>query len=198
MSDLSRSTKIQMYITLILPIVMYGSESWELTKADIDRPLIFEWWVLRIIRAQTILVTTLRIFFSKKSTLIVYNFWTVIVRLMKKIYLFRLINLWWFCINSSVSRLIVSRLFAFRKKVDFWLWNSLTNKRCNITTSSFQRNDPSTIPHNFSLNTKCRRQLPTFLRRLKQKMKLSKKVRFFIFFNRGFLSDYSIFWNSVF
>ena len=46
---LSRSTKIQMYNTLILPIVMYGSESWELTKADIDRLLIFERRVLRII-----------------------------------------------------------------------------------------------------------------------------------------------------
>lgn len=46
---LTRCTKIQIYHTLILPIVMYGSESWELTQQDCNRLLIFERRVLRII-----------------------------------------------------------------------------------------------------------------------------------------------------
>lgn len=46
---LTRSTKIQIYNTLILPIVTYGSEAWELTKADCERLLVFERRVLRII-----------------------------------------------------------------------------------------------------------------------------------------------------
>ncbi|MGI4816809.1 MAG: reverse transcriptase domain-containing protein [Janthinobacterium lividum] len=46
---LSRKTKIQIYLTLILPIVMYGSESWELKEADCERLLVFERRVLRII-----------------------------------------------------------------------------------------------------------------------------------------------------
>ena len=46
---LSRRTKIQIYITLILPIVMYGSESWELTSVDCERLLVFERRVLRTI-----------------------------------------------------------------------------------------------------------------------------------------------------
>ena len=44
---LSRSTKIQIYNTLILPIVMYGSESWELTSTDCERLMVFERKVLR-------------------------------------------------------------------------------------------------------------------------------------------------------
>ena len=131
-----------------------------------------------LLRAQTHQVTTPHDFLPKNSTFTVYNFKTALNKWLKKNDLFRLINLWWFCINSFVSRFIVSRLFAFEKKLEFWLWNSLANKRCNIATSRFLKNDPSTILHNFSLNTQCRWQLPTFLRRFKQKMKLSKNVRF--------------------
>lgn len=47
--NLSRSSKIQIYNTLILPVVMYGSETWELTAADCERLLIFERRVLRMI-----------------------------------------------------------------------------------------------------------------------------------------------------
>ena len=46
---LSRSTKIQIYQTLILPIVTYGSETWELGATDCERLLVFERRVLRII-----------------------------------------------------------------------------------------------------------------------------------------------------
>ena len=46
---LSRRTKIQIYNTLILPVVMYGSESWEMTAADCERLMVFERRVLRII-----------------------------------------------------------------------------------------------------------------------------------------------------
>ena len=46
---LSRSTKIQIYHSLILPIVMFGSESWELTAADCERLDTFERRVLRMI-----------------------------------------------------------------------------------------------------------------------------------------------------
>ena len=46
---LTKDTKIQIYHTLILPIVMYGSESWELKAADCLKLLVFERKVLRII-----------------------------------------------------------------------------------------------------------------------------------------------------
>ena len=50
---LTRRTKIQIYTTLILPIIMYGSETWELTQTDCDRLLIFERRILRIIYGPT-------------------------------------------------------------------------------------------------------------------------------------------------
>ena len=46
---LTRSSKIQIYHSLILPIVMYGSESWELTAADCEKLDTFERRVLRMI-----------------------------------------------------------------------------------------------------------------------------------------------------
>lgn len=46
---LTRRTKIQIYTTLILPVVMYGSETWELTSTDCERLLVFERRVLRVI-----------------------------------------------------------------------------------------------------------------------------------------------------
>lgn len=46
---LTRSTKIHIYHALILPVVMYGSEAWELSVKDCNRLLIFERRVLRMI-----------------------------------------------------------------------------------------------------------------------------------------------------
>ena len=46
---LSRETKIQIYLTLILPIVMYGSEAFQLKAIYCERLRVFERKVLRII-----------------------------------------------------------------------------------------------------------------------------------------------------
>lgn len=45
--SISRSTKIRLYKTLIIPVVTYGSEAWTLTKSDETALLIFERKVLR-------------------------------------------------------------------------------------------------------------------------------------------------------
>ena len=62
--DISTSTKIQFYKTLILSLLMYGSESWTLKKEDENRLLVFEMTCLRKIlgvsRLDKIRNTTIR------------------------------------------------------------------------------------------------------------------------------------------
>jgi hypothetical protein len=45
---LSKGTKCEIYKTLIRPVVLYGSDSWTLTKADEEKVRIFERRILRI------------------------------------------------------------------------------------------------------------------------------------------------------
>lgn len=45
--NLSRITKIRLYRTLIIPVLMYGSETWTLTKRDESLLMIFERKILR-------------------------------------------------------------------------------------------------------------------------------------------------------
>jgi hypothetical protein len=49
---LSKNLKIRMYMTLLRPIAMYGSETWELRKAEEQRLGVFERKVLRKIYGQ--------------------------------------------------------------------------------------------------------------------------------------------------
>jgi hypothetical protein len=44
---LSKALKIKMYMTLLRPIVLYGSETWALRKTEESRLMIFERKVLR-------------------------------------------------------------------------------------------------------------------------------------------------------
>jgi hypothetical protein len=44
---LSKSTKIRVYRTIILPVVLYGSETWSLTLREEQRLRVFENRVLR-------------------------------------------------------------------------------------------------------------------------------------------------------
>jgi hypothetical protein len=44
---LSKNTKIKIYRTVILPVVLYGCESWSLTLEAVHRPRVFENRVLR-------------------------------------------------------------------------------------------------------------------------------------------------------
>jgi hypothetical protein len=46
-SLLSRSVKIKIYITIILPVVLYGCETWSLTLSKESRLRVFENRVLR-------------------------------------------------------------------------------------------------------------------------------------------------------
>jgi hypothetical protein len=45
--DLSRDTKIKIVRTMVFPVVLYGSESWTLRKADKRKLDAFELWVWR-------------------------------------------------------------------------------------------------------------------------------------------------------
>ena len=44
---LSNNLKIKIYRTIILPVVMYGCETWSLTLREERRLRVFENWVLR-------------------------------------------------------------------------------------------------------------------------------------------------------
>ena len=44
---LSRGTKIQLYKTLIRPVVSYGAETWTMMKKEEQALLIFEWEIYR-------------------------------------------------------------------------------------------------------------------------------------------------------
>ena len=44
---LSKNLKIKIYRTIILPVVLYGCESWSLTLREERRLQVFEIWVLR-------------------------------------------------------------------------------------------------------------------------------------------------------
>lgn len=44
---LSSRTKVNLYKTLVRPVLTYGSEAWALTKTDINRLLIFERSIMR-------------------------------------------------------------------------------------------------------------------------------------------------------
>jgi hypothetical protein len=44
---LSKNTKIRVYRTVVLPVVLYGSETWSLTLREEQRPRVFENRVLR-------------------------------------------------------------------------------------------------------------------------------------------------------
>jgi hypothetical protein len=48
---LSRNIKVKIYITIILPVVLYGCETWSLTLREENRPRVFENRVLRRIFA---------------------------------------------------------------------------------------------------------------------------------------------------
>jgi hypothetical protein len=45
---LSRSVKVEVYKTIILPVVLYGRETWSLTSRKEHRLVVFENRVLRI------------------------------------------------------------------------------------------------------------------------------------------------------
>jgi hypothetical protein len=45
--SLSKNSKIKIYRTIILPVVLYGSEAWSLTLWEERRPEVFENRVLR-------------------------------------------------------------------------------------------------------------------------------------------------------
>jgi hypothetical protein len=44
---LSKNTKIKIYRTIILPVVLYGCETWSLTLKEEHRPRVFENNILR-------------------------------------------------------------------------------------------------------------------------------------------------------
>jgi hypothetical protein len=44
---LSRNTKVRVYRTIILPVVLYGCETWSLTLREEQRPRVFKNRVLR-------------------------------------------------------------------------------------------------------------------------------------------------------
>ena len=44
---LSKNLKIKIYKTIILPLVLYGCETWSLTLREESRLRVFENWVLR-------------------------------------------------------------------------------------------------------------------------------------------------------
>jgi hypothetical protein len=44
---ISKNLKIRIYKTVILPVVLYGCESWSLTLREEHRLRVFENWVLR-------------------------------------------------------------------------------------------------------------------------------------------------------
>jgi hypothetical protein len=46
-SNLSKNTKIKIYRTKILPVVLYGCETWSLTLREEHRLRVFENWLLR-------------------------------------------------------------------------------------------------------------------------------------------------------
>jgi len=46
---LSKNTKIKIYITIIVPVVLYGYETWSLTLSEERRLRVFENRVLRLI-----------------------------------------------------------------------------------------------------------------------------------------------------
>jgi len=48
-SLLSKVLKIKIYITVILPVVLYGCEIWSLTLREESRLRVFEYKVLRIV-----------------------------------------------------------------------------------------------------------------------------------------------------
>ena len=72
--DIFTSTKIQLYKTLILSLLMYGSETWTLRKEDENRLLVFEMTCLRKIlgvrRLDKIRNTTIRKSLNLKENLI--------------------------------------------------------------------------------------------------------------------------------
>jgi len=45
--SVSKTLKIKIYITIILPVVLYGCETWSLTLREERRLRVFESWVLR-------------------------------------------------------------------------------------------------------------------------------------------------------
>jgi len=47
-SLLSKNIKINIYRTIILPVVLYGCETWSLTLREERRLRVFENWMLRI------------------------------------------------------------------------------------------------------------------------------------------------------
>jgi hypothetical protein len=47
---LSKNVKIRVYKTIILPVIMYGCETWSLTLREEHRLRVFEKSVLRIFR----------------------------------------------------------------------------------------------------------------------------------------------------
>jgi hypothetical protein len=46
-SLLSKNLKIKIYRTIILPVVLYGCETWSLILREKRRLMVFEKWVLR-------------------------------------------------------------------------------------------------------------------------------------------------------
>jgi hypothetical protein len=46
-SSLSKNLKFKIYVTTILPVVLYGCETWSLTLREEHRPTVFESRVLR-------------------------------------------------------------------------------------------------------------------------------------------------------
>jgi hypothetical protein len=50
---LSKNIKIRIYTTIILPVVLYGYETWPLTLREENRLRMFENWVLKKIRVWT-------------------------------------------------------------------------------------------------------------------------------------------------
>jgi len=46
-SLISKNLKIKIYTTIILPVVLYGCETWSLTLREESRLRVFENWLLR-------------------------------------------------------------------------------------------------------------------------------------------------------
>ena len=46
---LSKIVKIKIYITIVMPVVLYGCETWSLTLREVRRMRVFENRVLKII-----------------------------------------------------------------------------------------------------------------------------------------------------
>jgi hypothetical protein len=44
---LSRNVKVKIYKTIIVPVVLYGCETWSVTLREVHRLRVFENWVLR-------------------------------------------------------------------------------------------------------------------------------------------------------